>query len=185
MAIIKNIKSKTVLAIDIHGYNKISFMVYSFEGILSLTHIDKIGSQYFIRQKVLEMLTSLLHEYHIDILIFEKNYLFIDKIDRHPDPLIMRNILLGFGLAITIDNYAHTLIDYILELPEYEWKKEVLNSSVKYSIDLYKAHILNQEYLTEDQIKLIEDNNYYKLLCLSESIQFDSLMNTKYQINKE
>ena len=74
-------------------------------------------------------------------------------------------------------------IKYILGLPEMEWRKQVLNSSVKYSIDLYKSHIL-QHSISSELLTTIEQNNYYKALCLSESIWFDRLMDKKYQINK-
>ena len=30
----------------------------------------------------------------------------------------------------------------------------------------------------------IDINNYYRTICLSESVFYDSLMNKKYQVNK-
>ena len=103
----------------------------------------------------------------------EKNQLFIDKIDRYPDPLVYRNITLGFGIK-----------KYIIELPQNDWRSTILNRTTKYSIDLYKSHILNTLDESEDRMKIIETYNFYKVLCLSESVKFDNLMNRKYQTNK-
>lgn len=178
------IKPNISVTIDIHGYVNIPFIVKDAIGnILTMQNIIKGKSPYDMRRLTINMLDSLIQEYNIDTIIFEQNQLFIDKIDRYPDPFVLRNIQLGFGIKTSIDDKYHNTIKYILELPEQEWRRCVLNSQVKYSIDLYKAHILEQD-LEQDLLTNIEINNYYKALCLSESIWFDRLMDRKYQINK-
>lgn len=178
------IEPNITITIDIHGYMNIPFIVKDKLGnILAMRNIVKGRPAYDIRRLVINLLDELIQEFNVDTIIFEQNQLFIDKIDRYPDPFVLRNIQLGFGIKTSIDDKYHNTIKYILELPEQEWRRYVLNSHVKYSIDLYKAHILEQE-LSEDLITSIDENNYYKALCLSESIWFDRLMDRKYQINK-
>lgn len=178
------IEPNIIITLDIHGYLNIPFIVRDNEGhILKLCHVVKDYSFYKTRKSVIEMLDNLIQEFNADTIIIEQNQLFIDKIDRYPDPSVLRNIQLGFGIKTSIDDKYHNTIKYILELPIQEWRRYVLNSSVKYSIDLYKAHILEQS-LAEEELTIIAEYNYYKALCLSESIWFDRLMDRKYQINK-
>lgn len=181
----KKIEPNIVLTIDIHGYSNIAMVVRQKEKILCFRHIEKFSSNYYnIRKKIIEIMLSLHEEYNFDTIIMEENQLFIDKIDRHPDPLVYRNILLGYGISIAIEDNFYDSIPYILEIPELEWRKYILNSTTKYSIDLYKSHILSQEQLSEEELNIIEQNNYYKLLCISESIWFDKLIDRRYQINE-
>ena len=92
-------------------------------------------------------------------------------------------MLLGFGIQTSIeDNFYESLT--ILSVPDYEWAGKVLNKKARYSIDLYKAHILNRTNIPIKFLVTIENNNYYKAICLSECVLFDSLMDRKYQINK-
>lgn len=178
------IEPSIILTLDIHAYLNIVFIVKDISGnILSMSKISKKFSNYKTRQDVINEIDRLISQYNIDTIIFEQNQLFIDKIDKHPDPLVMRNIQLGFGIKISMEDKYYNTVKYILELPQIDWQKYVLNSSVKYSIDLYKSHILTQNF-TVEQLSEIELHNYYKALCLSESIWFDSLINRKYQINK-
>lgn len=114
----------------------------------------------------------------------EQNKLFIDKIDRHPDPYVMFNVCLGYGLKISIQDKYYTTISYILEIPQKEWTSKVLNITNKFSIDFYKSHILLRQ-LTDKELQIIEQCNAYKALCLSESVNYTELMNKKYLINKE
>lgn len=180
----QEIKPNIYITIDLHSYLNIPFIVRDRERhILAMRNIMKGAKPYNLRKSVIEMLDSLIQEFNVDTIIFEQNHLFIDKIDRYPDPNVLRDIQLGFGIKTSIDDKYHNTIKYILELPEHEWRNQVLNSSVKYSIDLYKSHILEQ-LLTQDTLTIIEEYNYYKALCLSESIWFDRLMDRKYQINK-
>jgi len=181
----KKIEPDIVLIIDIHGYSNIPMIVRQNDQILSFTHVEKSSlNHYNIRKKVKELILLLYKQYQFDTIIFEQNQLFINKIDRYPDPLVYRNILLGFGIITTIEDTFYESVPYILAIPELEWKKYILNKATTYSIDLYKSHILSQEKFSEEELNIIEINNYYKVLCLSESIGFDKLMDKRYQINE-
>lgn len=181
----KKIEPNIVLTIDIHGYSNIAMIISHNDEILSFNHIEKLSSNnYNIRKRIIELMMTLYKQYTFDTIIFEQNQLFIDKIDRHPDPLVYRNILLGFSIANSIEDNFYELVPYILAIPELEWRKYILNSSTKYSIDLYKSHILSQGRFSEEELNIIEMNNYYKVLCLSESIGFDKLIDRRYQINE-
>lgn len=183
----KIIVPNNTLVIDIHANRFITFIVINKESpkILALTYIDKYTlEQYFLRQRVVRIINDYIDEFDIDTLIYEQNKLFIDKIETNPDPNVYRNIVMGFGIKISIEDNFYSTIKHIIELPDYEWKKKVLNSSVKYSIDLYKAHITSYETFSQAELDVFQTYNFYKVLCLGESIFFDTLMNKKYQINK-
>lgn len=181
----KKIEPNIVLTIDIHGYFNIAMVVSQNEEILAINHIEKLSqNNYNIRKRVIELMMLLYKQYAFDTIIFEQNQLFIDKIDRHPDPLVYRNILLGFSIANSIEDNFYEIVPYILAIPEIEWRKYILNRTTTYSIDLYKSHILSQGKFSEEELKTIEMNNYYKVLCLSESIGFDKLIDRRYQINE-
>ena len=178
------LKPQKILTIDTDNTYNISIIVTNSIGeLLYMNKVLKTGEYYHIRQSVLNVIDNLIQKYEIDTILFEQNKLFIDKIDRYPDPIILKNILLGFGIQITIeDRYYKSLT--ILAIPEYEWKSKVLGRKVMYAIDLYKAHILHRTNIPIKYLINIENNNYYKAICLSESILFDALMDKKYQINK-
>ena len=178
------LKPKDVLTIDVHNYGNIPLIVTNSSAqILYMTHIKKEGSPFSIRKKVLELTRQILEKYDINIIILEQNKLFIDKIDKYPDPILLRNIMLGFGIKVTLeDNFFNDLA--IIELSDFDWKHIVLNGKVAYSIDLYKAHILKRTDIPLKQLVVIENNNYYKAVCLSESVLSGVLMTTKYQSNK-
>ena len=57
---------------------------------------------YYTRKRVLEFIENFVKQYTIDTILLEQNKLFIDKIDRHPDPYVMFNVCLGYGLKISI-----------------------------------------------------------------------------------
>lgn len=181
----KNIKPTIVLTLDTQNPYGIPMVVTNkINDILALMLLPKAGTHYKIRQQVLNFIDLFLQKYNIDTILFEQNKLFIDKIDRHPDPFVLSNITLGYGIKISIQDKYYKKIQYILELPQREWTDKVLNRTTKYSIDLYKSHILLRD-LTQDYIDIIEQNKCYKALCLSESVTFNELMNKKYWINKE
>lgn len=148
-----------------------------------MTHINKTGKPYVVRRQLLIQIQELYEKYNIDTILIDENKLFIDKIDRHPDPYVLFNVTLGYGIKISIDDKFHDTIKYILELPEQEWRTKVLSKSVKYSVDLYSQHILHSHKFDTNTLNLIQNNNYYRALCLSESIFHKSLMQKKYQIN--
>lgn len=179
------IKPSIILTLDIQNYYGIPMVVTtSTNDILAITKIMKSGTHYRIRQQVMEFVDLFLQKYNIDTILMEQNKLFIDKIDRHPDPFVLSNITLGYGIKISLQDKYYNRIHYILELPQKEWTDKVLNKTTKYSIDLYKSHITLRD-LTQDYMNIIEQNHCYKALCLSESVSFDELMNKKYWINKE
>lgn len=179
------IKPSIILTLDIQNYYGIPMVVTtSTNDILAITKIMKGGTHYRIRQQVMEFVDLFLQKYNIDTILMEQNKLFIDKIDRHPDPFVLSNITLGYGIKISLQDKYYNRIHYILELPQKEWTDKVLNRTTKYSIDLYKSHIALRD-LTQDYMDIIEQNHCYKALCLSESVSFDELMNKKYWINKE
>ena len=179
------IKPSIILTLNIQNYYGIPMVVTtSTNDILAITKIMKGGTHYRIRQQVMEFVDLFLQKYNIDTILMEQNKLFIDKIDRHPDPFVLSNITLGYGIKISLQDKYYNRIHYILELPQKEWTDNVLNRTTKYSIDLYKSHIALRD-LTQDYMNIIEQNHCYKALCLSESVSFDELMNKKYWINKE
>lgn len=181
----KKIEPNIILTIDIHGYSSIAMVVTHNDEILAINHIEKSSTNnYNIRKRVIDLMKLLYKQYNFDTIIFEQNQLFIDKIDRHPDPLVYRNILLGFGIANSIEDNFYESIPYILAIPEQEWRKYILNRTTTYSIDLYKSHILSQGKFSEEELNNFELNNYYKVLCISESIRFDKLIDRRYQINE-
>ena len=138
--------------------------------------------------KTCELLLSkcreLIKEHNVDTIILEENKLFLDKIDKYPDPYVLQNVLLKYRINILIEQTFYKTVKYIFEIPEQEWRTKVLNKYTKYSIDLFKDHIIHKLYSQED-LDIYDKFNYYKSLCLAESVLYDSLMNVRYQINKE
>lgn len=180
-----SINPNLMLVVDIHNHITLPFVVVNPKGdILYMTHINALGENYIIRKKCISEIANIINLYpSIDTILLEENKLFIDKIDRYPDPMVLRNIMLGFGIQISIeDNFYDSMT--IIALPNYEWRSKILNRNTTYSIDLYKSHVLQKQNISEEQLEQISNNNYYKAVCLSESVLFDSLMNKKYQINK-
>ena len=179
------IKPNIVLTITIHNYLNIPFIVTNSLGqILDTFNITKVGSNYNIRKRVIDMINVIRSSYEVDTIILEQGKLFLDKIDKYPDPYVLRDVVLEFGIQVAIedafwDNYI------ILAFPEYEWKAEVLGKyKSKYAIDLYKSHVLHRCDIPKKQLINIDVNNYYETVCLSECVLFDKLMNKKYQVNK-
>lgn len=180
----KEINITKAIIIDLHGYINIPIIVRDKNDIIEMVNITKLGRpNYFVRQDVVKLLHSLIAKYDINTIIYEQNRLFIDKIEIHPDPFILNNVLFGFGLQTSIEDNFYNNIQYIFAIPNKDWQTTILNSSVKYSIDLYKSHIVKQ-ILDRETLDIIDKYNYYKVLCLSESIMFQNLINVKYQINK-
>lgn len=156
----------------------------NLSNILHMTNTTKHAStNYHTRRLLIENMKTLINEYTINTIIMEENKLFIDSMDKFPDPYVLRNVLLGFQINTSIEDNFYSTVTYLLELPEFEWKTKILNKKVKYAIDLYKTHIKLRQF-SEEQLQQIETNNYYKAICLSESVLFDTLMNKKYLVNK-
>lgn len=153
--------------------------------VLHYDNISKLGlTNYKIRQTFMEKVSNLVDTYSIDTIIMEQSKLFIDKIDKFPDPYVLRNVTLSYGLKISIEDKYYSTIKYLIELPEQEWKNKILGKHTRYSIDLYKAHILQRD-LDENTLNVINENNYYRTMCLSESVLYNELMNKKYQTNSK
>lgn len=180
----KIIIPSVILTIDIHGFRNITFVVTNMDGtILALSSVSKLfATNYEIRKKCVETADILIRNYKVDTIIMEDNQLFIDKIDRFPDPYVMRNIVLGFGVKTAIEDKFLETVDYILEYPEHDWRTKVLSPAVKYSIDLYKSHVKIKD-ISEDFMKIIDDGNYYKAVCLSECVNYKSLRKEKYLVD--
>lgn len=178
------INPQIVITIDIHSNIIIPIVVRDcFLNVLEMTHIGGIAKDYTVRKCLINKIDELIQKYNPDTILIESNKLFIDKIDRHPDPLVLRNICRGFGLQTSIDDKYHNDIANIIALPNYEWHKAVLGNSMRYSFDLYKAHIKEQHF-SVDEFSTIDKYNYYQVLCLSESVQYEHLMNKKYLLNR-
>lgn len=180
------IEPNVIISITTHNIVNIPIIVTDFTGnIRTMTHIDKIGyNDYHIRKAIISIIDGLIPKYGVDTILIEQNQLFIDKIEKYPDPYVLRNIKLGFGIQTTLEDKYWDKIKYILEIPRWEWKKEVLNRKVDYAIDLYKSHILQRQNLSDEQIKEIDENNYYETLCLSESMLCSKFLKKSYQVNK-
>lgn len=182
----EKIEPNIILSIDVHSYRNIPMCVTNSEGnILSITFVEKQGSYHTIRMKIIDMINILRQQFKIDTIIMEQNKLFIDKIDRHPDPIVYRNIVLGFSIEIAVLDFYYKSIKNILALPLKDWRNKVLNSTTKYSIDLYKSHIEIREDISQELLDIIQKYNCYKVICLSESVSYNSLMDKKYKLNKE
>ena len=184
MARKKKLNPSVIITIDTSSILNIPIIVStSTAEILYMTSVPKSTEYYYIRKNIISTIKTLKEQYNVDTILLEQNKLFIDKIDKYPDPYILKNVLLGFGIQTSIeDNFYESLT--ILSVPDYEWAGKVLNKKARYSIDLYKAHILNRTNIPIKFLVTIENNNYYKAICLSECVLFDSLMDRKYQINK-
>ena len=178
------IEPSVIATIDMHGYYNIPIIVSRVDGeLLDMTHINKFQSNYLIRQKLINELDNFIQKYEIDTILYEQNLLFTDTISKYPDPSILRDIKLGFGIQTSIEDKYWNTVKYILSIPSSDWHSKIFNAKVKYSIDLYKSHISRS--VPQELLDIIDTNNYYKAICLSESTLFDSLMNNKYQVNKE
>lgn len=154
--------------------------------ILHLEKLPKLHSQnYIIRRNLKGVLDRLISKYSVDTIVIEQNQLFINKIDKYPDPMVLQNILLSYGIKITIEDNFFERVNYILEIPRWEWKETILHKKVEYAIDLYKSHVLLRSDLDEETLKIIDDGNYYETLCFSEICLYDKFLKRKYQTNKE
>ena len=180
------IEPNVILTITTNNILNIPLIITSFTGnVIATTHIEKISyTNYRVRKMLKAKMENLINDYGVDTILLEQNQLFIDKIDKYPDPYVLRNVQLGFGIQVTIEDTYWERVKYIMEIPKWEWKKEVLNKRADYAIDLYKSHILHRQDIDEETLKNIDDNNYYEALCLSESMLYSKFLHKNYQINK-
>lgn len=181
-----NIEPQVGLTISAsNGINIVLIVTDKYADILHSTHIQ-IGrkNQHDTFKNLLDNITLLIEEYDIDTIIMEQNKLFIDKIEKYPDPYVLQDILTRYKINTLVHYTFYDKVKYIFELPEQEWRSKILNKLTRYAIDLYKNHIMYKLH-SDEQISTYEKFNYYKCACLSESILYDSLMNKKYLTNKE
>lgn len=174
----------TMLVVDTSDYLRVSLIVVNFAGeILHMCNVLNIDEYYFARKSVISEINNIISEYGVDTILMEQNKLFTDKMDKYPDAHTLRNIIFNFSLQVSIeDMYFDKLV--LLSIPEYEWKKAIFGRGTFLTMDLYKSHVLRRCDIPIKFFIDIEKNNYYKAICLSESILFGNLMHTKYQINK-
>lgn len=177
------IEPNIILTICINDMFDIKMVLKDIDGnILDLRSTSKLPKMYIIRKNIINIIEELLQIYEIDTIILEETKLFLDRIDKYPDPYILNNICLGYGIKVAIEDNFYTRIKYILEYPKYDWRKYVLGN-IKYGVDIFKKHILVSNTLTEDDINKIDTGRYYEVLCMSDVVKYDSLLNIKYQIN--
>ena len=114
-----HIDVENAIIIYLYGVHDIQIAVVNGIGsILHLECIEKIAlSEYFLRAKCVERILSLCETYDINALIMEENKLFTDSIDKYPDPYVLRNVRLGYGIKVAIEDNFMKTIDNILELP--------------------------------------------------------------------
>lgn len=175
-----------VITIDIHSFQNIPLVIRNLKR--DIIYKDKIDiafkEDYFIRKQLINKLYELIEKYNVNMIIIEQNKLFTNSFELSPDFRVLRNITRGFGIQTSIEDNFYDKVPYIMSLPDRDWQTLILNNKFKYSFDLYKSHIEKQEF-TDQQLREFQLDNYYKVLCLSESMWFDKLMNKKYQINAQ
>lgn len=180
------IEPKDIIFISTNNLFNIPLIVTDNKNnILEMISVSKLSKSYYmIRKSIIEKIKELLEKYNINTIYLETCNLFIDKMDKYPDPLIFQNTLLKYGIKISIEDNFYYNFSYIMEIPNLEWKRTIFNKRVTYAMDLYKQHTILNRNLDQETIKLIDTNNYYEALCFSEVCLFDKFLNKKYQINE-
>ena len=167
------------------GISEVQYAVVSAIGtILYMCGIDKLGlKDYSVRKRCVDSIKELRTKFNINTIIIEQNSLFTESIGKYPDPYLLRNVVLGFGIKISIEDAFLKDIENILELPANEWRDSILGRRTRYSFDRCKAHILNKsEVYTLEQIAYIEEHKNYEVLCLADSVNFNNLIHKKYKL---
>lgn len=173
------------LIVDTTAHLKIPILIIDNTDILYIDCLAYIfcESQYDIRKQLITKLKELVQEYKVNTILLQQNKLFTDTFTIHPDPYVLSNITLSYGIKIAIEDNFYSEVTNILEIPQKDWERQVLRGVPENTIDRYKSHIEVRSF-NSNTIQQIEDCNAYRAICFSESILYNTLMNKKYLINK-
>lgn len=184
------IEPKVILTLYVE-FNKINIVIKDISGfIIKLISVPIIFGgnkldEHKMKQNLAVSINQAIEEQNVDTILLESCKLSIDKINMFPDPYILRNILLQYSVQVTIEDNFIDKVEYFFEVPQKEWLGTIFNRNSIYSIDLFKHHILQMLNNEDELLKIIDAQNYYRVLCFSESINYTNLANRKYLINKE
>ena len=53
----------------------------------------------------------------------------------------MQNVKLNYGIQVAIEDNYWNKVNYIIELPKYEWEDQIFNNKGKCSFERYKKYI--------------------------------------------
>ena len=180
------IEPNNILTIDYSSGFYISYVIKNnLNEIIHLSSTTIDLHNYITRKNLIDHVKTLIEEYNIDMIIMEENKLFTDTISKFPDPYVLKNILLGYGIQTSIEDNFFEVIKYIMYLPEYEWKTIILNKKAKFMMDVYKEHTFLTSSIDPSMYNDIETYNHYKAICLSQSSEYSKLMNAQYWVNKK
>lgn len=140
------------------------------------------NSYYPIRKTAISKVKNIIQNYQPDTIILEQTKMFTDGITKYPDPEVYKNIILKYGLQISMEDNFLDMVQYFIEIPYYDWTQTILNSKFKYILDRCMNHIINNNNLTEEQLNSVKQFNLYQALCFSECVNHNKLMNKKYLI---
>lgn len=183
------IEPSMIITVDLHNYQNIPIVVTNSIGnVLDISSVNRFLKSHIVRTKVIDIMNDYINKYSIDTILFEENKLFTDTISLYPDFYVMQNVKLNYGIQVAIEDNYWNKVNYIIELPKYEWEDQIFNNKGKCSFERYKKYIQYRNNIMNivptELIETVDINNYYRALCLSTSILSDKLMNRKYQINK-
>ena len=182
----KKIEPKISLTVYTHLIGCICYVVRDNENnILHLATQDYSilsTSLYNIRKITITKVNNIIQNYNPDTIVIEQTKLFTDGITRYPDPEVYKNIVLSYGLQVTLEDHFLELVEHFLAIPYWDWSQTILNSKFKYILDRCKDHILLDNKLTETQMETVKHFNLYQAICFSECVNHSKLMNKKYLI---
>lgn len=183
----KKIDIGTALVIYPYGITEIQYVVVSSLGeILDMSSSPNTsGHLPTIRRNAIEKMSELISKYNVTSIILEENKLFTDSITKYPDPYLLRNVLLGFGIQVSIEDKYLGNIPNIFILPSIEWRDTVLGKNTRSAIDRCKTHVMQQlRRYSEKDLLYIDKHQNYEALCLSESVIHKNLIHKKYLLKE-
>ena len=183
----QKIQPKIILILYTKNIGIIHFIVKDIENnILHLDTIEyipyKLINTISLRRQVVDKSLEIINEYNVDTIILEKTKLFTDGIAKYPDPEVYKNVLLNFGIQISIEDKFINIIKYLFEIPYKDWTETVLNSKQKYILDQCKNHISILNELTDEQEQIVNQYNFYQALCFSDVIKHNNIISKKYLV---